>query len=53
MALIDLNPHAEQCRQDNISAEKAYFHIGDAKVYLEDKQDIDLLVCNPPYIPRP
>lgn len=31
---------------------KTHFHLGSGIDYLKDRK-FDLLVCNPPYIPRP
>ncbi len=52
MSLADLNPHAIRCAQENISGVETDYHIGDAISYLQGKK-FDLIVCNPPYIPRP
>lgn len=50
--LIDLNPHAIACCRDNIKDERASFIVGDAVEYMKENK-YDLIVCNPPYIPRP
>jgi len=52
MLLVDLNSHAIQCAEDNINDDRADFAIGDALEIIKDKR-FDLLLCNPPYIPRP
>lgn len=52
MTLVDINPHAIQCARDNISDARAQFIHGDGLKALEGRQ-FDLIVCNPPYIPRP
>ncbi len=51
MTLIDINPHAKDCAIDNIKDERAIFITGDALNYLNGNK-YDLIVCNPPYIPR-
>jgi release factor glutamine methyltransferase len=51
MTLIDINPNSESCWRDNIQTAKARFVIGDAQKNLVGPYD--LIVCNPPYIPRP
>jgi release factor glutamine methyltransferase len=51
MTLIDINPNAEACWRDNISSPKARFVIGEAQKGLAGQYD--LIVCNPPYVPRP
>jgi len=51
MTLIDINPNAELCWKDSITSDNAKFMIGDAKKNMVGPYD--LIVCNPPYIPRP
>lgn len=52
--LIDLNKKAKECTEDNIRDKRAEFVIGDGIEYMEEKgKKYDLIVCNPPYIPRP
>lgn len=48
----DLNKYAIQCAMDNLSDRRAVFYTGDGiKKMNGDK--FDLIICNPPYIPRP
>jgi hypothetical protein len=51
MTLIDINQNAELCWKDNIQSDKARFVIGNAQDNMVGPYD--LIVCNPPYIPRP
>lgn len=50
--LIDLNCYAMDCWIDNICDAKAKFFVGNATEIMSGKK-YDLIVCNPPYIPRP
>ncbi len=50
ITLVDLSPHAIQSCKDNIKDRRAKFIHGDA---LKNKKKYDVLICNPPYIPRP
>lgn len=50
--MSDINPNAQKYFVDTNQDPRAEFVLGDAKRYLWDK-DFDLIVCNPPYIPRP
>jgi len=50
--LVDLNEYAMMSCQDNIKDDRAVFFTGDGIEYLKGKK-FDLIVCNPPYIPRP
>ncbi len=52
MTLVDINPYAIESSKDNIKDLRASFIVGDAVEYLEGRK-FDILVCNPPYIPRP
>ncbi|MDD5710819.1 MAG: methyltransferase [Candidatus Colwellbacteria bacterium] len=52
MDLVDLNQRAEECWKDNINDPRAHFYIEDGALYMESRKT-DLLICNPPYIPRP
>lgn len=49
--LVDLNPYAIQCCKDNIGDRRAEFIAGDGVACLEGKK-YDLIICNPPYVPR-
>lgn len=50
--MSDINENAKKYFEDTNTDERAKFVLWDAKKYLEDK-NFDLIVCNPPYIPRP
>jgi protein-L-isoaspartate O-methyltransferase len=52
MTLVDFNRYAMECAADNIRDKRARLHAGDALEFIEGKK-YDLIVCNPPYIPRP
>jgi hypothetical protein len=49
---VDLDPNAQRCAKVMVPDPRATFYIGDAKDFLTGKK-VDLIVCNPPYIPRP
>ncbi|OGZ06890.1 MAG: hypothetical protein A2942_00415 [Candidatus Lloydbacteria bacterium RIFCSPLOWO2_01_FULL_50_20] len=49
--LVDLSPHAIVSCKDNIKDKRAKFVCGDAIRYIK-KRKFDVIVCNPPYIPR-
>jgi release factor glutamine methyltransferase len=54
ITFIDLIDKAERCAKDNIDDKRAKIITGDAIEYLaKEKQKFDLIICNPPYIPRP
>ena len=52
IVMSDINENAKKYFDDTNTDERAKFVLWDAKKYLEDK-NFDLIVCNPPYIPRP
>ncbi len=52
MHFVDINPHAVQCARDSVVDPRAVYHEGNGLEYLEGRR-FDLIVCNPPYIPRP
>jgi len=52
MTVNDLNPEAISCAKETIQDKRARFVIQDATAFLQD-QSYDLIICNPPYIPRP
>lgn len=52
MVINDMNPLAIECARDNIKDSRAEFRIGLGQDALASKK-YDLIVCNPPYIPRP
>jgi release factor glutamine methyltransferase len=50
--IIDINKEAIQCAKDHIQDKRARFYCGNGLKYLKNKK-FDLVLCNPPYIPRP
>ena len=52
ITINDFNPYAIKCAKDNIKDKRARFFIGDGMDILKNKK-FDLIICNPPYIPRP
>lgn len=52
MVAIDLEPNAKKCAEKNIKDSRLKAFVGDALEFLQGKK-YDLIVCNPPYIPRP
>jgi release factor glutamine methyltransferase len=52
MTLVDFNPDAIACAKEWITDDRAKFHAGDGVKFM-DHQRFDLIMCNPPYIPRP
>jgi SAM-dependent methyltransferase len=48
----DLNPYAIKCAMDNIKDSRALFYAGDGIRKIQG-QKFDLIICNPPYVPRP
>jgi len=52
MHIVDINPLAIDCAKEHIVDERAVFYTGSGAQYMEDKK-FDLIMCNPPYIPRP
>ncbi len=50
--IVDLNKYAIKCAKENIKDKRAKFHVGDALKFVKNKK-YDLIICNPPYIPRP
>ncbi|MEK6964433.1 MAG: class I SAM-dependent methyltransferase [Nanoarchaeota archaeon] len=50
--VIDLNPYAIKCAMDNIKDSRAVFYTGDGWKKIQN-QRFDLMICNPPYVPRP
>lgn len=49
---IDLNAYSELCVNDNIDDKRLVSVTGNAVNYISGKK-FDLIICNPPYIPRP
>ena len=52
MTLIDLNKYAVKCSKDNMKDKRVKHIEGNAIAHMEGKK-YDLIICNPPYIPRP
>ena len=52
IVMNDINENAKKYFDDTNNDPRAKFVLWDAKRYLEGKH-FDLIVCNPPYIPRP
>lgn len=52
IVMNDINQNAERYFNDTNKDPRAKFILGDAKEYLKNNY-FDLIVCNPPYIPRP
>ncbi len=52
MVINDINPLAIQCARDNIVDSRAELRVGRGQELLASRK-YDLIVCNPPYIPRP
>lgn len=53
LTLVDLAPDAVECGREQISDPRARFVTGDGLAFLAGAGKFDLIVCNPPYIPRP
>ncbi|MBS3094742.1 class I SAM-dependent methyltransferase [Candidatus Pacearchaeota archaeon] len=51
IVINDLNQYAIKSAKDNIEDKRAKFFIGDG-LKLIQKKKFDLLICNPPYVPR-
>ncbi len=52
LLVTDINPHAIKSAMDNINDTRASFFSGNALEKIKG-QKYDLLICNPPYVPRP
>ena len=52
LMFIDLNPDAIECIKENTNDARVKFIIGDGLKTIQGKK-YDLIICNPPYIPRP
>ncbi len=52
MLVNDLNPYAIKCAMDNIKDKRAVFFAGDGLKKIQGMK-FDLMLCNPPYVPRP
>lgn len=52
MTLVDINKYAILCAKDNIRDKRAKFVVGNGLKFIRKKK-YDLIICNPPYIPRP
>lgn len=49
---IDINPYAIKSAKDNINDIRLQVYHGDAIDRIKDEK-FDLIICNPPYVPRP
>jgi len=52
MLINDINPDAISCAKDNIKDKRAKFFVGNGLELIKNKK-FDLIICNPPYVPRP
>lgn len=52
LTFIDLNSDAIDCTKDNTNDTRAEFIVGDGLKNIQGRK-YDLIICNPPYIPRP
>lgn len=52
IVINDLNSDAILCAKDNIQDKRAIFKTGNGLELIKDKK-FDLIICNPPYVPRP
>ncbi len=52
MTLVDFNGYAKLCAEKNINDKRARIVVGNGVDSIKEKK-YDLMVCNPPYIPRP
>ena len=52
ITLVDINQYAIECAMENIDDQRAEFIIGNGLDFINRKR-FDLILCNPPYIPRP
>ncbi len=52
MHIVDINRLAIDCAKEHIDDPRAVFYVGSGTEYMIDKK-FDLIICNPPYIPRP
>ena len=50
--LVDVSPAAVACARESVTDHRARFAVGDGLDYL-GSGEWDLVMCNPPYIPRP
>lgn len=50
--MVDMNPTAILACRDAVTDERARFHTGDGMAFLASHES-DVVICNPPYIPRP
>ena len=51
--LNDINPSAEKYFGDINEDSRANFVLQDGKEFLQQQETFDVVVCNPPYLPRP
>jgi SAM-dependent methyltransferase len=52
MLINDISPYAIKSAMDNIKDKRALFYVGDGLKKIKN-QKFDLIICNPPYVPRP
>ncbi len=52
MLINDLNHYAIKSAEDNIKDKRAEFFVGNGMELIQNKK-FDLMICNPPYVPRP
>lgn len=52
VTLLDIDPGAVACAQESVVDPRARAEVADGRVWLRGRR-VDLVVCNPPYIPRP
>ncbi len=52
LTMLDINPRAVACARDALSDPRAEFVQERGELWLQQNK-VDLLVCNPPYVPRP
>ncbi|MBU2036713.1 methyltransferase [Patescibacteria group bacterium] len=48
----DINQYAVKCAMDNIKDKRASFYVGEGLEKIKN-QKFDLIIANPPYVPRP
>ncbi len=52
MLINDINPYAIKSAKDNIKDKRAKYFNGNGIELIKNKK-FDLIICNPPYVPRP
>ncbi|MDR0282700.1 MAG: methyltransferase [Candidatus Peribacteria bacterium] len=51
--LNDINPSAKQYFKDTNEDSRTHFALQDGKEFLQQQEAFDVVVCNPPYLPKP